>query len=167
MMAGAVMLAGSALLAVISAACAAPAATVAPPRAVVVDVVDGDTIVVRSGRRTETIRLIGVDTPEIAHHGRPGECHGPEAAAHLAALAPPGSVVELAIDLEARDIYGRLLAHVATSSVPDLSVRLAADGMARPLAIAPNLATADQVAAAVAAARRAGIGLWGACAEGP
>ncbi len=146
-------------------ACAEPSATVTPPQALVVDVIDGDTIVVRSGPRTETIRLIGIDTPEIAHHGRPAECHGPEAAAHLARLAPPGSVVELSVGREARDIYGRLLAHIATATEPDVAVRLAADGMARPLAIAPNLATADRVADAATAARRAGLGLWGVCPD--
>ncbi|MEM7287497.1 MAG: thermonuclease family protein [Actinomycetota bacterium] len=148
-----------------ASACSAPAPTVHPPRAVVVEIVDGDTLVVSSGARTETVRLIGIDTPEVAHHGRPGECFGPEAAVHLASLAPVGSIVELSVDEEPRDIYGRLLAYVRTATVADVALQLALDGMADALAIEPNLATADPVAAAVGEARRAGRGLWGACPE--
>ena len=111
------------------------------------------------------MRLIGIDTPEVAHHGQPGECFGPEAAAHLASLAPVGSIVQLSVDEEARDIYGRLLGYVATATTPDVAVQLARDGMADALAIEPNLTTADRVAAAVAEARRAGRGLWGSCPD--
>ena len=71
--------------------------------------------------------------------------------------------VELTIDAEARDIYGRLLAYVATDSVADVAHLMAAEGFARELAIAPNLATADRIAGAVSAARAAKLGLWGAC----
>lgn len=146
-------------------ACAAPRSTVPPPQALVVEIVDGDTMVVASGARTEIVRLIGIDTPEVAHHGQPGECFGPEAAAHLASLAPVGSVVLLSVDREARDIYGRLLAYVGTATVPDVALQLARDGMADSLAIEPNLSTADPVAAAVAEARRAGRGQWGTCPD--
>ena len=81
------------LIAVAATSCSAPPPTVPPPQALVKEIVDGDTIVVASGHRTEIVRLIGIDTPEVAHHGQPGECFGPEAAAHLASLAPVGSVV--------------------------------------------------------------------------
>lgn len=153
------------LVTIAAAACASPQPTVPPPQALVVEIVDGDTIVVASGQRTEIVRLIGIDTPEVAHHGQPGECFGPEAAAHLASLAPVGSIVQLSVDEEARDIYGRLLGYVATASTPDVAVQLARDGMADALAIEPNLATADRVAAAVSEARKAGRGLWGACPD--
>src|SRR5687767_6931139 len=44
---------------------------------VVYDVVDGDTIKVRSGSRRETVRLIGVDSPETRKPGTEVECAGP------------------------------------------------------------------------------------------
>lgn len=154
------------LIAVAATSCSSPPPAVPPPQAMVMEIVDGDTIVVASGHRTEIVRLIGIDTPEVAHHGQPGECFGPEAAAHLASLAPVGSVVVLSVDREARDIYGRLLAYVQTATVPDVALQLARDGMADALAIEPNLSTADPVAAAVAEARRAGLGQWGSCPDG-
>ncbi len=156
--------AGLATLAVLgAAACAATEPGPPPPLAAVIEVIDGDTIVVRSGHRTETVRLIGIDTPEVAHHGSPAECFGPEAGARLEQVLSPGTVVELTVDAEARDVYDRLLAYVATSTVPDVAHLMAAEGYARELAISPNLATADRIAAAVAEARLARIGLWGAC----
>ena len=44
----------------------------------VVQVLDGDTIVVRrAGGVDETIRLLGVDTPETHHPRKPVQCYGP------------------------------------------------------------------------------------------
>lgn len=152
------------LFTVLASSCAPPAPGPIPPNASVVEIVDGDTIVVRSGDQEIDVRLLGIDTPEVAHHGNPDECGGPEAAARLAAMVPPGTLVQLARDQEARDIYGRLLAYVIRSSDGTVvNVSLAAEGHARPLAIAPNLMLADQVAAAADDAQRNGLGIWAAC----
>ena len=84
-----------------------------PGAATVVRAVDGDTLVVTLATGgTETVRLIGVDTPETVAPRRPVECFGPEAAAALAALVPPGTEVRLSRDVEPRDRYDRLLAYV-------------------------------------------------------
>ena len=50
--------------------------------AVVVKAVDGDTIDVRIGASTDTVRLLGIDTPETHHPTKPVQCFGPEAAAY-------------------------------------------------------------------------------------
>src|SRR4051812_42876384 len=50
--------------------------------AFVVKAVDGDTIDVRIGDRTDTVRLLGIDTPETHHPTKPVQCFGPEAAAY-------------------------------------------------------------------------------------
>lgn len=137
----------------------------APPgTATVVRVVDGDTVDVRLGRRAETTRLLGIDTPETVHPGAPVGCFGPEASARTKALLPAGTAVRLARDVEARDRYGRLLVYV-TRVRDDLFVNhaLVADGFARPLSIAPNDAHRSELARAAAEARAAGRGLWGAC----
>ena len=75
-------------------------------------VLDGDTIVVRrAGGRDETIRLLGVDTPETHHPRKPVQCYGPEASAYTARRLF-GQVVRLEDDVERHDIYGRRLAYV-------------------------------------------------------
>jgi micrococcal nuclease len=133
----------------------------------VVRVVDGDTIVVRLPTGNETVRLVGVDTPETVKPDAPVECFGPEASARTKQLLPEGIEVRLERDVEARDRYGRLLAYVyrATDGV-FVNLALATDGYARTLAIAPNVAYAERFAAAVSEARRDRRGLWGACAAG-
>jgi micrococcal nuclease len=135
-----------------------------PANAVVVSVTDGDTIVVRVGGRDEHVRLIGIDTPETVAPTKPVMCFGKEASHETAALLPPETPVQLVRDVEARDDYGRLLAYVYR--VPDglfVNLRLAEEGFADALSIAPNTTYAGAFRAAVAAARAAGRGLWGAC----
>lgn len=151
------------LLAAGGCAGAAPTGTARVER-----VIDGDTIVVRIGRSTERVRLIGIDAPEVAKRGEPGECFGDEATRILADLAPPGGSVVLERDAEARDVYGRLLAYVSVQA-GDGSVlvnrELLVRGAARILRIAPNTARADEFDAVAAAARASGAGLWGACGK--
>ncbi|QYG92044.1 thermonuclease family protein [Iamia sp. SCSIO 61187] len=132
--------------------------------ATVVRVVDGDTLDVRLGRAVETVRLLGIDTPETVEPGAPVDCFGPEASARTKELLPTGTEVRLARDAEARDRYGRLLVYLVRVR-DDLFVNrsLLADGFARPLSIAPNEAHRAELAAAAAEARAAGRGLWGAC----
>lgn len=77
----------------------------------VVQVVDGDTIVVERGSYRDTIRLLGVDTPETHHPTKPVQCYGPEASAYSTARLF-GQLVKLEDDVVTHDIYGRRLAYV-------------------------------------------------------
>ena len=52
----------------------------------VVGVVDGDTLVIDLDGRAESVRLLGIDTPETVHPDRPPECFGAEASGRLALL---------------------------------------------------------------------------------
>jgi micrococcal nuclease len=135
-----------------------------PGTAKVIEVVDGDTLVVDLEGRDEHVRLIGIDTPETVAPNRPDECYGAEASHHLAELVPPGSVVRLERDIEARDLYDRLLAYVHRTS-DGLFVNLAqvADGYAETLAYPPNTAHSSDFEEAQRRARSAGAGLWTAC----
>jgi micrococcal nuclease len=131
--------------------------------ALVLRVVDGDTIRVRLDGRTERVRYIGVDTPESVKPGTPVQCFAKRASAANAALVA-GRSVRLVGDVEQRDRYGRLLAYVYRE--PDgafVNAQLVRDGYARPLTIAPNIAHAGELAGLARQARRAGRGLWRAC----
>lgn len=137
-------------------------------RAEVVAVVDGDTVELRLGGRTETARLLGVDTPEVVDPDEPVQCWGPEASARTKALLPPGTAVRVTRDIEARDRYGRLLVYlVRVADGLFVNRSLVADGYARTLAIAPNDAHRATLGRAQSEARAAGRGLWSACARGP
>jgi micrococcal nuclease len=127
-------------------------------------VVDGDTIHVQIGGHDETVRLIGIDTPETVDPRQPVGCFGKEASAHTKELLPKGTEVRLVRDVEARDRYDRLLAYVYR--VKDdlfVNLELAEQGYADLLTYPPNVAHVADFTAAVAAARDANRGLWGAC----
>jgi micrococcal nuclease len=130
----------------------------------VTKITDGDTIHVEIGGGDETVRLIGIDTPESVDPRSPVECFGKEASAHLAELIPVGTAVRLVRDVEARDRYDRLLAYVYRAS-DDLFVnrQMALDGFADVATFPPNVAHVDDFVAAVREARDAGRGLWSAC----
>lgn len=159
-------------------AAAAPAATAAPTvastplaaNATVQAIVDGDTIDVLIDGRSERVRLIGLDTPEVAHPGtpeRPGnpaECFGDASAAFTTDLIPVGTEVRLERDVVGRDDYGRVLAYVyrATDGV-FVNYELLRQGYAQPLTIAPNDAHAERFVEAARHAEADGAGLWVAC----
>jgi micrococcal nuclease len=126
----------------------------------VLEIVDGDTIDVSLGGKTEPVRYIGIDTPE-SNPDLPYECFGDEAD-RLNRELVSGREVRLAFDDERRDQYGRLLAYVY---VDDLFVNaeIVRRGYARTLTIEPNTDHADLFAGLQQEAGNAGRGLWGAC----
>jgi micrococcal nuclease len=127
----------------------------------VVRVIDGDTIVVRRGSYEDTIRLLGVDTPETHHPTKPVQCYGPEASAFTTAQLE-GKEVRLEDDVERHDVYGRRLAYVyfRGENFEDVLLR---KGYARLLVIEPNHAHARAMLDEELAAKARGVGLWGAC----
>jgi micrococcal nuclease len=127
---------------------------------VVESITDGDTFRTTDGQR---VRFIGIDTPEVDQD----QCFADEATAALEALIPPGSTVRLELDVDPVDRFGRTLAYVHRGEDDlDVGLQLATDGYALQLTVPPNVAREAAIAAAVAAARDAGRGLWGpACAE--
>lgn len=127
----------------------------------VVRVVDGDTAVVRIGHRRETVRYIGIDTPESVKPGTPVQCFGHEAALYNAKLVE-GRRVRLGFGPERRDVYGRLLAYVHRDGKL-VNGRLVAAGYARTLEIAPNDGRAELFDRLQKEAASADRGLWGEC----
>ncbi len=79
----------------------------------VVRVIDGDTIVVSIAGTDDTVRLLGMDTPETVDSRKPVQCFGPEASAETKSLLDGQSVRLVADQTQAnRDKYGRLLRYV-------------------------------------------------------
>ncbi|WP_296267307.1 thermonuclease family protein [Pseudomonas sp. UBA6562] len=124
----------------------------------VAQVVDGDTLRLGNGR---SVRLIGINAPELGHAGRASEPYAEAARRRLAALVEAnGGVVGLVRGAEARDRYGRLLAHAYGRDGDNLQARLLREGLGYHTAIAPNGRFATCLAQAEQAARRARLGLW-------
>lgn len=136
----------------------------ATPRVRVLEAIDGDTLVVElPDGGTDTIRILGVDTPETHHPTKGVQCFGPEAAAYTATRLT-GRFVRLVGDVEPRDIYDRRLAYVIVDG-HRFDDELLRKGYARLLVIAPNRAHARDLLQAELDARNANRGLWAECGE--
>lgn len=129
--------------------------------------VDGDTIAVNMNGRVETIRFIGVDTPETHKPNTPVQCYGPAAAAFTKNTIGDQKV-RLGLDPKStnRDRYGRLLRYVYLPDGTLLNKKLIEDGYGFYYPYFPFTKSADFNAAeqqAIAAHK----GLWGNCNPTP
>lgn len=133
----------------------------------VVRVVDGDTVVVRGGGREETIRLLGIDTPESVKPDSPVECFGPEASDRAKELMPRGAGIRVETDptQERIDDFGRTLAYVFLDSEPrSVNERLVQEGFARVfVSRGEPFRLESRFTALETAARDDARGLWGEC----
>jgi micrococcal nuclease len=98
----------------------------------VVQVIDGDTIKVDIGGKIETVRLVGLDTPEIAGPHNPQDDYlGPQAAQYAKRLLENQSVYLIPDPMQSnRDKYNRLLRYVFLEDGTLINAKLIADGFA-------------------------------------
>jgi len=143
-----------------------PAAAASPTpsaleQALVLRVVDGDTIEVLLGGEELRVRYIGIDTPETVDPRRPVGCFGKEASARNRELVE-GKAVALEKDVSETDRFGRLLRYVWLQDRM-VNARLVEEGYATASTFPPDVRYAERFAALQAEAQEAGRGLWGAC----
>lgn len=119
-------------------------------------VIDGDTVVLTTGQR---VRLVGINAPEVAVAGKPGQSGGQGAKTRLEELVKPGGL-SMEGALEPADKYGRRLGYLFDADGKDLSLSLLAEGLVFAAVHPPNVRYADVYMAAEAPARDAGLGLW-------
>ncbi|MCB9742280.1 MAG: thermonuclease family protein [Alphaproteobacteria bacterium] len=160
---------GDALRALDPATLPAAAAPCAEPVFGEVDyAVDGDTVhfYPEGDTRWISVRLIGLDTPEIAHNGDPADCYGPEAAAFTQDLLN-GRPVWLTFDAVCEDYFGRTLAYVHTGTHESdfVNRHIVRSGYAWAFPFDDTDTFEAEFEADEAAAREAGLGLWSACAR--
>lgn len=127
-------------------------------RAVAVQVVDGDTLVLDSG---EKVRLVGIQAPKLPL-GRPDFEPWPlgeEAKEALERLAL-GKPLRLVYGGRKVDRHGRLLAQLYTEDGVWVQGALLEAGMARVYTFADNRALAAEMLERERRARAAGLGLW-------
>ena len=133
--------------------------------ALVLRVVDGDTLVVEFEGSEERIRLIGVDTPETVHPNKPVEHFGKEASAFTTRLAD-GKTVRLEKDRDTanRDRYGRLLRYVYLPDGRLLNAEIISQGYGFAYTRFP-FTKMEEFRALERVARESGRGLWGDAAK--
>lgn len=124
----------------------------------VAQVIDGDTLRLADGR---SVRLIGVNTPELGRKGRRVEPFAEMAKRRLQALIETnGGWVRLYSGEQPRDRYGRWLAHAFDSAGNNLEAALLAEGLGYFVAVQPNAALVACHRAAEQRARDAGLRIW-------
>lgn len=131
--------------------------------------VDGDTVVVNMNGTNETIRFIGIDTPETHKPGAPVQCYGPAAAAHTQnVIKAAGGKVRLVSDSLStnRDRYNRLLRYVYLPDGTNVNKLNVEQGYAFYYPYFPFTKKAE-FKVAQDSAKAANKGLWGACTPTP
>ncbi|MFB6082741.1 MAG: lamin tail domain-containing protein [Halorientalis sp.] len=150
-------------------------------RVTVTGVIDGDTVRIRYRNGTvDTVRLLGVDTPETRGENDPSEFEGvPETAAGRSCLRAVGreatramtrrllgETVTVGIDAESdrRGYYGRLLGYLYRDG-ENVNYWLLAKGYAR--VYESRFTERERFVAAERRARADGTGLWACATENP
>ena len=141
-----------------------PSASISAELVKVVRAIDGDTIKLETG---QTVRYIGIDTPELHHPKKKLECFGKEARDKNKELVE-GKLVRLEKDISETDKYWRLLRYVYVSTtaspsgefVNDLLVR---EGYAYASTFPPDVKFSDHFRILEGDARKNLKGLWSKC----
>lgn len=122
----------------------------------VVYVYDGDTIKLENG---EKVRLLAIDTPEVASHYRKATPGG-NAAKKWLKRQLDGADIYLEYDQQRRDKYTRLLAHVFLESGEHINATLVEKGLAIVSLFPPNLRYKNELLAAQQHAQHQQLGMW-------
>ena len=121
-------------------------------------VIDGDTLVVQKGATSLTIRLVGIDAPEVSHKKyEPGQSYSQQSTKHLAKLA-----LNRSADVKSygADRYGRILGEVLVDG-NNVNLEMVKTGLAEVYRGTP--APGQDVGPywrAEEEARKAGKGMW-------
>lgn len=126
----------------------------------VTEVVDGDTIKVSMNGSIETLRIIGLDTPETLDPRKPVQCFGKEAS-NKAKTFLTGKTVTLEADSTQgeRDKYGRLLRYVFLGGV-DYGKMMISEGYAHEYTYKLPYKYQTAYKAAQASAEANKLGFW-------
>lgn len=126
----------------------------------VIRVVDGDTFKINYNGKEESVRLIGVDTPESVHPDAEKNTEFGKTASDFSKNYLEGKEVTLEFDVQERDKYGRLLAYVYLNGIM-YNKTLLEEGYAQVATYPPNVKYVDDFTAIQEEARNNKKGLWG------
>ena len=136
-------------------------------------IVDGDTFHIILNGKLEKIRLIGIDTPESRINAKTKKdaersnqnvsqiiSLGKAATKYVKTLVKPGDEINLELDVQTRDRYGRLLVYVYIKDGRMLNELIVGNGYASPLTYPPNVKYVELFQSAYKKAREENKGLW-------
>ena len=125
----------------------------------VIRVVDGDTFIIDYNGADERVRLIGIDTPESVHPNEEKNTEFGNEVSNYSKEMLTGKQVELELDVEERDKYGRLLAYAYLDGQM-YNKLLLEKGYAKIATYPPNVKYVDEFTKIQKQARENKVGLW-------
>jgi len=141
--------------------------------AIVVRVVDGDTLKIEMNGHEEAVRLIGIDTPESKinkkakkdavktnHDIETITAMGREAARYVRTLIRKGDTVSIEFDVQKRDKYNRLLVYAYLTDGKMLNEEIIKAGYANVMTYPPNVKYQERFVKAYREARDTKRGLY-------
>jgi len=141
--------------------------------ATVVDVVDGDTLMVEYNSKKESINLLGIDAPESVMNRKAeidsrtaGESlltitfKGIDAKRFVERIVKKGDIVVMAFDVQVRDQEGKLQGYVYLSDGRMLNEEIVRAGYAKVAVAPPNMKYQERFIEAYKEARIYRRGLW-------
>ncbi len=139
----------------------------------VLRVVDGDTLKVLYHGNAESLRLIGIDTPESRVNSRAKNeskrtgqglntllAMGKEATKFVKTLVNENDHIRIEFDVQKRDKYGRLLGYVYLSNGKMLNEEILKAGYANLMTYPPNVKYQERFLRPYREAREEKRGLW-------
>lgn len=141
--------------------------------AMVIRVIDGDTLKVECKGEKVSLRLIGIDTPESKANNKAYKdaykskrdidtitALGKRSTGFIKGLVKKGDIINIEYDVEKRDRYKRLLGYVYVSSGKMINEVIILSGYANIMTIPPNVKYAERFQKAYKEARENMRGLW-------
>jgi len=122
----------------------------------VVRVIDGDTVRLQTG---ESVRLLGINSPEIGYKDKQSDAGAHQAKEYLKSLILNRRVL-LEQDIEEEDKYTRKLAHVFLENGQHINEQMLRHGMAALSIHPPNIKYGNRLKAAQNYAESNRLGIW-------
>jgi micrococcal nuclease len=139
----------------------------------VLKIIDGDTLKIRYKGKKESIRLIGIDTPETRKNNKAYRdakisgkdidaiiSQGKKATSYVKSLVKKGDMIQIEFDIQTRDKYGRFLGYVYLKGEKMLNEEIVKAGYANLMTIPPNVKYQERFLKAYRKARKNNKGLW-------
>lgn len=119
---------------------------------------DGDTLKLKDGRK---IRLLSINTPEVARKSRPAQRYAQQAKDALRKLLKQSNQkIGLSFGLQRKDKYKRTLAHLYLPDGTNIQAQLISQGLATAYTTPPNDRMAECYQQIEALAIKKQLGIW-------
>ncbi len=130
----------------------------------VIEVIDGDTMRLKSSNANIVVRALGIDTPETVHPDKPVECFGKEASAKAKELLLGREVlITFSPNRERQDKYRRYLTYIHRRDGLFFNQYMLENGYAREYTVGKQYSKQREFKFFQDLARKDSVGIWSKC----